>query len=320
MCLIAYRNIPGSHISNDIIEYNLRSNPDGFGLAWRSPEGLKFEKFAPSESREFVQLLKAIDKTDMVYAAHWRTGTHGPKNKELAHPFPYKDKDGNEVLAFHNGIISIDTDKEESDTSMFVKYVLSGLKYKWWEDSAISFLVESSIGWSRILLMTENEDVFINQGEWKKENGIMYSTTPIWKSVAKPTATGIPLLTATAATSTPIAGGKTYRSDNYANRYGGWRGARNIDLEYDDDDDDYRAVFAKRTTNGRSVPKFYHKGHSCTPATTIDSGGDDGDRYGVVTCDECCTDGEYFVIDGILQIDLQHMSDLLQGELTGKVN
>jgi len=325
MCLIAYRNTPGSHIPNDVIEYNLKSNPDGFGLAWRTPEGLKFEKFAPSEADEFVRLLKVIDQTDMVYTAHWRTGTHGPNSKELAHPFPYTDRDGEDVLAFHNGIISIKTDANESDTSMFVKYVLSGLKHKWWEDGPVSFLVESSIGWSRMLLMTKDEDVFINKDQWRRENGIYYSTTPIFRTPAKPTATGIPLqIPATAVTANPTtwprAGGKSYRSDGYANRYGGWKGAKNIDLDNEFDDDDYRAVFAVGEKNGRRVPKFYHKGHSCTPSTQIDSGGDSDDRYGVVTCDECCTDGEYFVIDGVLQIDLEHMSDLLYEELTGKAN
>jgi predicted glutamine amidotransferase len=318
MCLIAYRNKPGSHIPNAVIEYNLKSNPDGFGIAWRDPEqGLLHAKFAPSESSQFVELLKNIDKTDMVYTAHWRTGTHGPNNKELAHPFPYQDNDGNEILAFHNGIISIKTSADESDTSMFVKYVLSGLKGKWWDDDAIMFLVESSIGWSRMLLMTEDEDVFINEDQWKVENGISYSTAP-GPFATKWVTPGTPLLTATAGGA--AQGGKSFRSDGYASRYGGGWASRSVDLD-DEYEDDLRNVFASKKEGKRSVPKFYHKGHPCTPSTQIDSSSETSDdRYGVITCDECCTDGEYFIIDGNLQIDLEHMSDLLYDQLTGRVN
>ena len=308
MCLIAYRSIPGSHIPNDVIDYNIKSNPDGFGLAWRAADGVKFMKFGPEDAEKFRQYLKEIDKTDMVYAAHWRTGTAGPNSKELAHPFPYKDKDGNDILAFHNGIIDIKTPAGESDTSAFVDGVLSGLPYGWWDDTAISYLVESAIGWSRILIMTEAEDIFINEGQWRKDGGIMYSTMPIFRGITKPTATGITTPTSPTLGYLPAvtAGGKAYRA------------AKNLDNNWEDEDDDYADFLIKsRKKNKRSTMpiKFYHKGHSVTPVTQIDSSSDGEDRYGVVKCDECCTDGEYFVIEGVLQIDLDHMSDLLYKEM-----
>jgi hypothetical protein len=290
MCLIAYRPKPGAHIPNEVIEFNLRSNPDGFGLAWRDGDIIRHVKYAPDEKAEFVRMLKEIDATDMTYTAHWRKATHGPKSRDLAHPFEYTDKDGKTIILFHNGIIDIETNHDESDTSAFVDYVLKGLPYGWWKDASIKFLVEASIGWSRILLMTPDGEVILNASKWRADNGIAYSTDP------KP----VPVVVAPKTSWLPAKYQPSEYKPTWESPYYGGSGSKSFrpeEVEEEEDDE---------TTLTQTV-KWYDKGHPVTPVTSIDSGSDlDADHYGVVKCDECCTDGEYFVIDGTLNIELDH--------------
>jgi hypothetical protein len=253
MCLIAHRDNPGAHIPNDVIDYNLRSNPDGFGLMWRSTEGLQHVKYAPNQPQEFRAKLKELDKTNVEYAAHWRKATHGAACYDLSHPFEYTDKGGNRMLMMHNGIINIKTKKDESDTLAYVRAVLSRLDYGWWKNKGISYLVEATIGWSRIILMSETTSVIINDEDWRMVNGIYYSTTPL-----------------------PA----------------------------------YAANKGLVPTPPPPAPKGLRWGHM---GHTVEAVGDakdmDGDdAYGEVMCTVCKTSGEFYVIDGTLFIDVDHIA------------
>jgi hypothetical protein len=306
MCLIAQRAIDGAHIPNAVVDYNFNINPDGFGLAWRDPkDGVLFEKFAPSSKAAFRDLLKQIDQTGMHYVAHWRKATHGPACLDLSHPFDYTDKDGVPMLAFHNGVIDIKTAKDESDTLAFVNGVLRYLEHGWWENPAMMFLVEQSIGWSRLLLMTPEQDVIVNADSWKKEGGLYYSTYP--GPVSRPNVqsgggnsslvavNGVPTGTGSAI-GTTTSGTKVFTPTSTGGN----------------DDADYERWLREAAKDAGLKPVdtrlFVDKGHEIEPTSQIDSTISE-DKYGSAVCSVCKTEGEYFVIDGNIIFDIEHKSN-----------
>jgi hypothetical protein len=259
MCLIAHRDNIGANIPNEIINYNRSANPDGFGIAWRDAEvGLTYEKFGPEDFEAFRSLLKDVDQSPVEYVAHWRKATHGPICADMSHPFSYMDRDDKQVLAFHNGIIQIPTDKSESDTAAFVRRILVQLEHRWWRNEGIMTLVEDYVGWSRLLFMTQKETVYVNPQHWVRENGINYSTTPIYRPIVKPA----------------------------------------------------KASTWKRVSPDVLKPQsmWTHGGHPISPVSQVDST-DDDDKFGSAICNECKTEGEYYVIEGRVYIDIDHIID-----------
>lgn len=186
MCLIVHRALSdkgkGANVPNAVLNHNRTKNPDGFGVAWRDTKGVHAAKWGPKEYNDFHKAVKTLDKNrDIEYVAHFRFATHGVACKALSHPFEYKDPGEGTVLVFHNGIIDIKTDrsKVESDTSVFVKEVISGLPSRWWANPSQRLLVEMAGGWSRLLIMTDRETVRMGSPKWINEGGIWYSTDPM---------------------------------------------------------------------------------------------------------------------------------------------
>jgi len=296
MCLIAHRDKPGSHVTNDIIEHNRVANPDGFGLMYRSNsssdgrDGLVTRNFGPDEFAYFYNELKAIDATDIEYGAHWRFGTQGPNNKAMSHPFAYTDADGEPIAVMHNGIINIDGPKQLSDTKIFVDRILSGLRHEWWKDPTLEELVENAIGWSRLLIMTPRETVLLNGYQWKREQGVNYSTTPIWTFASSKGKV--------AQTRLPFRGGTQGKLDPFP-------------LAFDDDEYVIRKVPKTALDLDIDVEPdeeviWSHSGHICVPYSEFKGMG--VDHEGVVVCEECDTEGDFYVIDGNLYIDISHMA------------
>lgn len=291
MCLIAHRTVPkgkkgGSNIPNEVIDYNRQRNPDGFGLAWRDKTGLHHEKFGPNQFHPFRDLLKDIDRqTGVEYAAHFRMATHGPACLDLSHPFSYRDPKAGDVLVFHNGIIDIDTKRGESDTSAFVSRVLARMEPRWWDNSAYRYLVEGAIGWSRLLVMTNEESVRLNQSAWYKMSGIWYSTTPLPIGPTKPTPGIVPTVRAVTKYVPPVE----------------WRG----DWDEDEDEEDDLVTMAEAAASPSLG--WYSNGHHVSPVSDMaDDMGDEGDRYGTAVCDQCRTTGEFYVIEGKVYLDVPH--------------
>lgn len=179
MCLIIHR-FDGTNVPNDVLDVNRSRNSDGFGIAWRSQDGeLHHAKYGPQAYMKFRKQLKRLDRhPEIEYTAHFRFATTGAPCRDLSHPFEYTDPIEGKVLVFHNGVIDIDAPKGESDTSQFVKAVLAKLPAQWWTQAHLRFLVESSIGSSRMLIMTKTENIFLNEGAWMRKSGILYSTDP----------------------------------------------------------------------------------------------------------------------------------------------
>ncbi len=283
MCLIAHRPAGvKTNIPDDVIEYNLRSNPDGFGIAWRDPDqGLLYDKFAPREASSFVGLLKSIDATEWEYTAHWRKATHGTVDREMSHPYDYVSEGGKAYLLFHNGIIDIDCEKGKSDTWQFANAVLPRLPERWWENSAIKYLVEEAIGWSRMIIMDfdSDENIFLKRDDFREmDGGMLYSTYPKgYSSAATTTAT---------ATSAATKGQWVTQSPG---------------IEH------YIPANAESLAKPTAAIGWLHAGHVVTPISqTQDLLGSDEDLYGRVRCGVCKTEGDFMIIEGQRYIDITH--------------
>lgn len=300
MCLIAHRE-RGANIPNAVIDHNRTANPDGFGIAWRDGKSLRHAKFGPGhdEYERFKALLKSIDKrTEVEYVAHWRTATHGAKCVDLSHPFTYTDKHDGDVLIFHNGIINISVPKGESDTSHFVKAVLAGLEPRWYRRDATRFLVEAAIGYSRLLVMTRDMTLRLNEGQWQKKNGIWYSTNPL------PTYTQ--------------AGVKAYGGYGQS-KWGDYRSwlddddddeggvldltERQTDLLIEGDPEDEVIEDAHAFSDG-PAKGWYHMNHFVRPVREEEDA--EGDLFGTAKCSVCNTEGEYYIIKNKAYIDVPH--------------
>lgn len=287
MCLIIHREAGkrANSVPDKVLEFNRKSNPDGFGIAWRDTNGLQYEKFGSGaeEYAKFESLVRTIDATEFEYVAHFRKATHGPVCKELSHPFEYRDSRAGQVLVFHNGIISIQAPKGESDTSQFVKSVLANMQSKWWKKPAYRFLVEQSIGWSRLLIMTKTETIRLNAKDWECTDGIFYSCKPL-----------------------PSYSSGGWKSDNkYV--FGGTVNGMTTD---DDDDDDEYEEFDYMKGVGIAVkdaaPAGWPNGGHWVVPTTTETDKDTDDVWGNAKCTVCNVTGEYFVIEGDEYINVNH--------------
>ena len=282
MCIIIHRE-ESANLPNDIIEHNRRVNPDGFGIAWRENGKLHSVKFGPEDFEPFRNLLKSIDRKKKVeYVAHFRTATHGPKCEEMSHPFSYNDAKDGEVLVFHNGIIGIQTPGHLSDTAQFVKAVLSKIQSRWWLKGAYKFLVEEAIGYSRLLVMTKDVTVRLNESQWTERNGIWYSTEPIpkyktgWSGGAK-----VPYAT---PSWTPAGSNWNKDSEDAATVVNG-------------------LVGFGETVESESNKGWYQSGHYIEALTETH---EKGDVWGTAICTICHTIGDFYLIDGTTYVDIRH--------------
>lgn len=322
MCMIAYRPIPSNGyaagIPTDVVSTALDRHPDGYGLAWRENSAVKFSKFGPDQRPAFRKALERVDRAGFEYMAHFRQATHGPAVKRLAHPFSYEDAKEGTVVVMHNGVISICTDAQESDTQVFVRDVLAHLPTGWWRMPAMRYLVSQSIGWSRLVVMTARETVNLQERDGKWDGGLWYSSnhkpTPVnavtpWKPTATGKATGTlsgkgqERGTYDAATGTYVSQDGTVYPIKPEQMSGVATPAPS-----------FPAALAASSGIGRDVDKgrvLTHGGHVLSAVTAIDFG-KDGDWPESVMCDTCYTQGDLYVIDGSYYVDMGHKFGVLE--------
>jgi hypothetical protein len=312
MCLIAWRQAGGPSIPDEVIKRNLTINPDGFGLMWRDAEGVGYRKFAPSEKDEFTALLARVDGMGLEFGAHWRKATHGRTDREMAHPYYYTDASGTPIVLMHNGIVSIKTDKHESDTYRFVHGVLAHMETGWWDVGHLRFLVESSIGWSRFLLMTPTETVVINEDEWVKHEGIDYSCRPIYTAPAKVWANGSAWSDERGRDLTPLTIRKVESATDplllpvpsatnvgSASSNGAKSGSETVSGFGEEPSDWEKEQFG---------PFWQHAGHYVMKLLRMEES--DGVTTGEAACWDCGEEGDYYVIDDQTYFDIDHIVEV----------
>lgn len=154
-----------------------KTNPDGGGIAYPYKGRIvtrKTMKFA--EWWNWYKEIRA-KHPNVSILGHFRIATHGTVDITNVHPFQV---DENTVMA-HNGIIHdcaperFDT---RSDTRVFVEDVLPRLPKQWLDDDYLPMMVDSFIGYSKLMFLTVDPDLrhtVYRFGKWIHHEGLWLS-------------------------------------------------------------------------------------------------------------------------------------------------
>lgn len=160
--------IPLSHLAN-----GWETNKHGAGMAYVKDgkvvidKGyMRYGKF----KRRFLKLRRL--NPDSYFLVHMRYASRGEVSKENTHPFWVHE---GESAMIHNGTISINTEKGQSDTGAFAN-LLSGLPKGFTKVGAFSRLIISYINTDKIAVLTSDNEINIyNSDNGESLNGIWYS-------------------------------------------------------------------------------------------------------------------------------------------------
>jgi len=184
MCIIVYKPKGKKLPDIDILETCYENNPDGAGLMYKRKEFININKGFMTW-KDFLNVYRSYNFTkDDTFALHFRIATHGNIDKKTCHPFPVSDKISDlqsykfktEFAIMHNGIISLEDESDElSDSQLFVKDILSGIKPKEiYNNKYIQNLIELASKGSKLFLWHIDYGIIITGG-WKLDNDIYYS-------------------------------------------------------------------------------------------------------------------------------------------------
>lgn len=185
MCIIIVAN-KNKKIPNEHIKLASELNCDGFGMSASVNNKLFVYKSISISSDDIIKLYNSIRQVatgDIVL--HFRIATHGNVTDSLCHPF-YVNKD---LVMFHNGV-EIDEDiaghscsnKDESDTKVFVNNILKNFKKGFQKNKNIMNMISKSVGDSNRLCFLDSNGVttYSSSDLWVESKGILYSNPNIF--------------------------------------------------------------------------------------------------------------------------------------------
>ena len=179
MCIIGIWK-DGERPSEIDVKRMILVNPDGVGFAWNDGEAVHFAK-GYSNPRTVCAALRRIPATAKTIVLHCRIATHGGGTQELCHPFRVSSKIDearqkvgtlyNSAVLFHNGIFSIDCQKNESDTlaidTRIIAPLFEALKGGKIARKDFDYIIEELCGYSsKIALLTPDGVATYGKG-WK---------------------------------------------------------------------------------------------------------------------------------------------------------
>ena len=167
--------------TKQILENCWRTNKDGAGYMYANNGKIIIKKELESFDKFFSMYEEDWkENQDRNFVIHFRFKTHGSVNLDNTHPFMIQD----DIAFCHNGIINIETYEDKSDTRVFGEGVLEyipNLK-EMIQNPGLQFLIESSIGWSKLIFLDNEGDVTIlnerdgiweTDGSWYSNNGYL---------------------------------------------------------------------------------------------------------------------------------------------------
>lgn len=190
MCVICVKPVGVEVPSGDRMEEMFSSNKDGAGFMFVRDNQVHIRK----GFMKLKSLKKALDAdeitADDLLVLHFRIATAGSVAPRNCHPFPISNdisdlrsqRLSTDIAMAHNGILSYpaDTKHDLSDTMSFIKDVLAEPSVRTnLFDSSVSYLVEGSIGASKMVFVNGMGD-FLLLGTWYEDtpkDGCFYSNT-----------------------------------------------------------------------------------------------------------------------------------------------
>lgn len=189
MCIIASKPA-GNEMPNETYISNMFSNnKDGAGLMYAVNGRVHIAK----GFMDLASFLDKLDELDCKYGLknlplvmHFRITTHGGTKPENCHPFPISDSEGmlkklnchTDIGIAHNGIIDITPRKGISDTMEYVMSQLAPLKKAvplFYQNKWLVKMIYNAISSKMVIMNSKGQLTYI--GEFKEEDGVMYSNT-----------------------------------------------------------------------------------------------------------------------------------------------
>jgi glutamine amidotransferase len=183
MCLLVVCDANSTPSEEELLQGACR-NPDGFGFAIMTPDGIISER-TMSAKKSIKRFLELRAEYPSAYAMwHCRIATQGVKNELNCHPFQVGG-DSRTYLA-HNGMLSLpmeDSDRR-SDTRLFAEEVLPAMGgVAALDNPQVFHILEKWATGSKIVVMTTDPAAKYNlyilnekAGEWD-EHGVWWSNT-----------------------------------------------------------------------------------------------------------------------------------------------
>jgi len=154
------------------------NNKDGFGYAFVGLDTEKQENYVVVKTfMEYDKFLESYRKDEVIHTEtpfliHFRATSAGTTSLENCHPFSV-----NRHIAFmHNGTMGIKAEKGMSDTAIFNEYILKELPDGWFNNDAISFLLEDFVGHGKLVFLASDFTYKIigeKKGHWR--DGMWFS-------------------------------------------------------------------------------------------------------------------------------------------------
>lgn len=185
MCIIAIYE-KGARPTLERVEYMMKRNPDGAGVAWNDGKQVHFRKgfTKPADVLAYVDSISAKANTIVFHA---RIATSGGVSAEKCHPYPVSANNkalnciqggGAFPVLFHNGVISLPLEKGLNDSQTFTKYALAPVYKrdpKGLARGVYDELLSIAGKGSRLALLYP--DALKTYGEWTYDDGVTYSNT-----------------------------------------------------------------------------------------------------------------------------------------------